>query len=149
MPTSAEVAADRSVAVIGGSGCSVPQVTVVQEDVASLLVDGDLAGHPFEAWWNPFGTSAMAFWQDSQETVGRRSGIEVDGEGDSWPHVKVGSGLAVGVPADARVRRSRIWAGILIDDAELLIVEEPDVVAEQATVDLHEHGLVHEGIGSS
>jgi hypothetical protein len=148
MPTSPKVAADSSVAVIGGSCCSVPQVAMVEEDVASLLIDGDLSRNSFETWWNPFGTCPVASRQDSQEAVGRRGGIEVDGEGDSRPHIEMGSRLAVGVPADARVGRSRIWTGILEDDAELLIVEEPDMVAKEMTVDLDQDGFVHESVCS-
>jgi hypothetical protein len=64
VPAAAEVSPDGRRTVGRGPGGRVPQVGVVEEDVAPLQVEGDLAGDPFEAerhaldvpWWLPGST---------------------------------------------------------------------------------------------
>ena len=53
------------------------------------------------------GPAEVAAGEHPQEAVGRRGGVEVDGEGHGRPDVEVGTGLVVGVPPDARSRPDR------------------------------------------
>jgi len=78
----------------------VPQVGVVEEDIALLLVDRHLAGHPLESGRQAGDAAPVAPGQHPEEAVGRRGGIEVDGEGDPGPDVEMGTRLVVGVPTD-------------------------------------------------
>ena len=42
---------------------------MVEQDIAALLVEGDLAGHPLEAERYPLGTREVAAGDDAQEAV--------------------------------------------------------------------------------
>ena len=72
----------------------------------------------------------------------------MDGEGGARPDVQVGTGLVIGVPSDPRVGRPRIGPGILVDHTELLVVEEPGLGAEDASGDVHDHGMAGQAVGS-
>ena len=90
------------------------------------------ARYALERGWHPGVVAPVAAGDDAEEPVGGRRGVEVDGEGEARPHVEVRAGLPVGVPADARVVRAVAGAGVLVDDAEALVVEQPRVAAQQS-----------------
>ena len=57
MPAAPQVATDGGSALGRGPGGTVPQVGVVEQDVAPLLVEGDLPGHPLEPGRDPVGAA--------------------------------------------------------------------------------------------
>ena len=131
VPASPEVPPDRRLSVCSSPGRCVPEVGVVEQDVTPLGVEGDLAGHPLESERDALGPAEMASREQAEESVRRGGRIEVDGEGNPGPDVQMGSGLVVGVPADARVSRTRVRPGVLVHDAKLLVVEQPGVRTEE------------------
>src|SRR5664280_679614 len=147
VPTAAEVAADGRLAVGGSPGRAMPEVGVVEQDITPLLVDSDLTGNPLEPERDALGTAEMASREQAEESVGRGGRIEVDGEGNPGPDVQMGSGLVVGVPADARVSRTKVRPGVLVDHAELLVVEEPGTGAEEPCGQLNEGRVMDQGVG--
>src|SRR6478609_10318766 len=69
VPAAADVATDRALAVVGGARRAVPQVRVVEQHVAALAVEGDLAGHVLEPERHLVGTTAMGAGQHTEEPV--------------------------------------------------------------------------------
>jgi len=72
----------------------------------------------------------------------------VHGEGDAGPDGEVWARLVVGVPPDPGVRRARARPGVLVDDAELLVVEQPGIRAQQAPDHLEERRMVDQCVGT-
>src|SRR6266568_850155 len=133
-PGPGEVAAAQVAAqgvVVGGAGRGVPEVAVVQQDVAALGVDGDLTADLLESQrhgerrWGQ-GASAggagsvgdgdvvdvlvgggggpeVAARDDAQEAVVRAGRVDVQSDGRGGPDVHARARLPVGVPADAGV----------------------------------------------
>src|SRR5664280_853746 len=149
VPTAAEVAADGRLAVGGSPGRAMPEVGVVEQDITPLLVDSDLTGNPLEPERDALGTAEMASREQAEESVGRGGRIEVDGEGNPGPDVQMGSGLVVGVPADARVSRTRVRPGVLVHDAKLLVVEQPGVRTEEPLRHVDQRRVVDPLVGTS
>src|SRR6185369_14536733 len=141
----ADVPADA--VVVGRPGRRMPQVAVVQDDVAAFRVDGGLAGDLVEAerhldrsrivgvaagWAGVVrdldvvdvavgrrGRPVVAAGDDAQEPVRRARAVEVEGEGEPWPDVDAGHRLPVGVPADPGVAGLPARPGVLVDDTGL------------------------------
>ena len=70
----------------------------------------------------------------------------MDGEGRPGPDVHVGTGLVIGVPPDPGVPRRRTGSGVLVDHAELLVVEQPGIGAEQASGHFDQYREMDQGV---
>jgi hypothetical protein len=71
VPAAAEMAADGRIPVGRAAGGAVPEIGVVEEDVAPLALQGDLTGHPLEGGGQAVHASEVTPGHDPQEPVGR------------------------------------------------------------------------------
>ena len=122
----------RARAVVGGAGRAVPEVGVVEQHVAALAVDGHLAGHLLEAGRHAVGAAEVRAGHDAQEAVRGDVASRWMVNATDGHTVEVRPRLRVGVPADARVAGLLAGAGVLVHDAEAVVLEQPRVGAEQA-----------------
>ena len=69
VPTASQVSTDGQPVISGGPGGSVPEVGVVEQDVAPFLVEADLLRDAFEPQRDPLGARAMAAGQYPQKSL--------------------------------------------------------------------------------
>jgi hypothetical protein len=72
----------------------------------------------------------------------------MQGEGQSGPHGEVGAGLMIRMPTNPRVGRAWPGPSVLVDDAELFVVEEPGMVTEDAVDHIDQERMVDRRVGS-
>src|SRR5438552_5183657 len=143
VPAAAHVPPDPTGAVVGRARGAVPEIGVMQEHVAAVAIHADLAGHLLEAGGHAGGSTPVRTGHDAQETVLGRGCVEMDRERDRRPPVEGRARLRIGMPADARVPGAIAGTGVLVDDAEAIVFEQPAIRTEESLHCVDEDWMGH------